>query len=324
MPLEYNAQPSAGPPSRLHIPHDTTAVSRNRLEPKRRIEGGISFLVAGTAIAVLAFVFTLFTFPGLLGNAPPPTRVIASPPPPEDAQPPSSQANAPSRPPQLNLPPAKIPHAARPVIAVKKPSLPTAPKSVPTDQLYAQSANALAIIEQAKIEEQERLDQLRKERERAEERRREQERLAKIERQKQQARDTKEARRLAVRRKASRQAQVREQALAAARQKEQRERQRQAALAKQVASSPRVSRRTPPRYPNSARKAGAQGTTRISATITSSGQVNSARVSGSSGHSALDSSALAAVKKWRFQPAKNALGQPIAHQLVIPVTFRIQ
>lgn len=94
-------------------------------------------------------------------------------------------------------------------------------------------------------------------------------------------------------------------------------------LANQVASAPSVAHRTAPSYPDSARRNGVQGTTRIAATITSTGTVSSPRIIASSGHNLLDSSALSAVKEWRFNPAKNGLGQPIAFQMTIPVTFRL-
>jgi protein TonB len=280
------------------------------LEPPRRLEGGISLLAAGVALTALAFVFTLFTFPGILGNSPPPAQVIASPATPDNLQPTTRQTKSRTLPKQFHAPPANISQTSRPVIAVRKPSLPEPPAAIQVDHLFEQSTDALAIIEQTKVQNEKRLEEVRQE----EERRREQERLARIEREEQQAREAEETRRLAARR----------QTLAAAREQEQKERQRQAALASKVAAAPRVTRRTQPHYPVSARKAGAEGTTQIAATINSSGQVNSARINQSSGHSTLDSSALAAVRKWRFEPAKNALGQPIAHQLVIPVTFRIQ
>ena len=95
------------------------------------------------------------------------------------------------------------------------------------------------------------------------------------------------------------------------------------ALAKRVASTPALTSRTAPKYPTSARRSGAQGTTKISATITSSGRVSKPKVITSSGHRSLDSSAISAVKKWRFAPAKNGLGQPIAYQMTIPVSFRL-
>jgi protein TonB len=124
---------------------------------------------------------------------------------------------------------------------------------------------------------------------------------------------------------------AREQTLAAQRAREQKEsqaarrqqRERQAPAGR-IASIPSVSRRSTPRYPSSAKSAGHEGTTRIVATITASGQVSNPRISTSSGYRALDSSALAAVKRWRFKPARNGLGQAVSHQLTIPVTFRIQ
>ena len=99
---------------------------------------------------------------------------------------------------------------------------------------------------------------------------------------------------------------------------------RQAALAKRVVAKPSPTRRTPPRYPTSARRAGHEGTTYITATITASGTVSSPRISTSSGHSSLDNAALAAVKRWRFSPARNGLGKAVSYQLRIPVTFQLR
>ena len=106
--------------------------------------------------------------------------------------------------------------------------------------------------------------------------------------------------------------------------KQKAEASRQAALAQKIASGPILSRKKSPSYPRSARTAKLEGTTRILATITTSGKVSSPRVVSSSGHRSLDSAALKAVKKWRFTPAKNGLGQSIPHQITIPVVFKLQ
>ena len=99
----------------------------------------------------------------------------------------------------------------------------------------------------------------------------------------------------------------------------------QAALAKKVAAYPSLKKRVSPKYPTSARKAGVEGTVKISVTVTSSGKVTSPRVVASSGNSSLDSSALSSVKRYRFNPAKNALGKAISYSgVIIPITFRME
>ena len=117
--------------------------------------------------------------------------------------------------------------------------------------------------------------------------------------------------------------QAQEQALAARQAEANRAAAANAAQARRVASGPAITKRSSPKYPSKARSQGLQGTTQISATITTSGKVSSPRVVSSSGHSSLDSAALKAVKKWRFKPATNGLGQAIAHPVTIPVTFRL-
>ncbi|MEM9081912.1 MAG: energy transducer TonB, partial [Verrucomicrobiota bacterium] len=105
----------------------------------------------------------------------------------------------------------------------------------------------------------------------------------------------------------------------------QAEARREAALAKKISTKPVVTRKTQPHYPSSARRAGHQGTTRVTFTVTSSGKVTSARIVASSGHRSLDSAALSAVKKWRFSPAKNGLGQAVSYTISNhPVRFQIQ
>lgn len=91
-----------------------------------------------------------------------------------------------------------------------------------------------------------------------------------------------------------------------------------------IVSTPTIARRISPDYPTSARRGKEQGTTQIAVTVTSSGKVSAPRITRSSGHSALDYSALAAVRQWRFNPAKNSFGQPIAFRMTIPITFRLK
>ena len=106
----------------------------------------------------------------------------------------------------------------------------------------------------------------------------------------------------------------------------QREAQKKKAAAQtsRIASAPTIAQRIPPVYPSSARRSKKQGTAKIALTVTSSGNVSSPRIVASSGHRTLDSSALAAVKNWRFNPAKNGLGQPVAFQMTVPITFRLR
>ncbi len=232
-----------------------------------------------------------------------------------------------------------------------------------TDFLVDQTENALEIIAQVQAEEEQRLKELfeKEERERkiAEEKRLlAQQKAAEEEAerkkqaaeralvaQKEAARKAREraivaqeteARRaqeraIAARETEARRAQEAQQKALAAQQQQARQAAAQAeaqaqataAARKKIASTPVLARRTTPKYPSKARREGVQGTTRIEATVTSAGKVRSPRIIASSGNRSLDSSALSAVKKWRFQPAKNSLGEAISHQVTIPVTFRL-
>ncbi|MDQ8190555.1 energy transducer TonB [Roseibacillus persicicus] len=223
-------------------------------------------------------------------------------------------------------PPAQFrPPAAPPILALSDSAV-----TFPAHELVQDASEAIETFERFAEEEEVRLAEIEarelaeaKARElaeqklkEAEQKRKEQEALLAKKRAAEEAVRNEQRKALAAQREAER----RKKSELAAIQAEER---RKASLAKKVAAAPVVSKRTPPRYPNSARKAGLEGTTRIAATVTSDGKVSSPRVIASSGHSALDSSALAAVKKWRFNPAKNGLGQSVAYQLTIPVTFRL-
>lgn len=76
--------------------------------------------------------------------------------------------------------------------------------------------------------------------------------------------------------------------------------------------------RVPPRYPESARKAGVQGTVRILARIARDGSVARARVTKSI--PALDRAALDAVEEWAFVPV-TAEGRPVEADVAIPIRF---
>ena len=78
-----------------------------------------------------------------------------------------------------------------------------------------------------------------------------------------------------------------------------------------------------PNYPESARRAGAQGTTLLKLRVLETGRVGEIVVEQSSGHRDLDSAAADAVKKWLFEPAR--MGQePIAVWVLLPVRFELK
>ena len=88
-------------------------------------------------------------------------------------------------------------------------------------------------------------------------------------------------------------------------------------------TNPRYSRRTEPSYPRKARRREQEGTVVVRARVNPHGSVNRVWVHQSSGHPALDNSALTAVRQWRFVPASRS-GHNIASIVQLSVNFRLQ
>jgi protein TonB len=79
-----------------------------------------------------------------------------------------------------------------------------------------------------------------------------------------------------------------------------------------------------PRYPESARRRGIEGTVLLKMRITAQGRVEDVQVVRSTGYPELDESAIAAVRRWRFEPARRN-GAPVAEEAVLlPVVFQLQ
>jgi protein TonB len=78
-----------------------------------------------------------------------------------------------------------------------------------------------------------------------------------------------------------------------------------------------------PRYPESARRQGIEGTALLKLSISDKGYVEDVLVERSAGHQALDSAAMEAVKKWRFEPARRGK-QPVAVWVMLPVRFELR
>jgi TonB family protein len=83
---------------------------------------------------------------------------------------------------------------------------------------------------------------------------------------------------------------------------------------------PRYKANDQPSYPLFARLRGHEGTVLLSVEILSSGRVGRTMVKTSSGYEVLDHTALAAVKKWIFEPAMQK-GIPVAMWVEIPIRF---
>jgi protein TonB len=77
-----------------------------------------------------------------------------------------------------------------------------------------------------------------------------------------------------------------------------------------------------PAYPLAARRRGVEGRVLVSAHVHADGSCAEVRLKRSSGHVLLDESALDAVRRWRFLPARRA-GAPIDSWVDVPVSFRL-
>jgi periplasmic protein TonB len=77
-----------------------------------------------------------------------------------------------------------------------------------------------------------------------------------------------------------------------------------------------------PRYPEAARRAGAQGVTTLRVRVLESGRVGEVVVDQSAGFRDLDVAAMEAVKKWLFQPARRGK-DPVSVWVMLPVKFEL-
>lgn len=82
-------------------------------------------------------------------------------------------------------------------------------------------------------------------------------------------------------------------------------------------------RQQPPVYPRRALELGQQGTVLLHAEIMPDGLPRGLKVAQSSGHELLDSAALAAVRKWEFEPVR-VNRKKVAGWVRVPVRFVIQ
>jgi protein TonB len=77
-----------------------------------------------------------------------------------------------------------------------------------------------------------------------------------------------------------------------------------------------------PHYPYSARQEGRQGTVLLAVLVDEEGQSQSLEVSRSSGVEALDKAAIEAVRRWRFNPARDG-DKKVPSWVKIPIEFRL-
>ncbi len=88
-------------------------------------------------------------------------------------------------------------------------------------------------------------------------------------------------------------------------------------------TQPRYAENPKPAYPQEAREKGYQGEVILKVEVLSNGRVGQVEVKRSSGHEILDRSAFAAVKAWRFVPAKKGANS-IPFWVNIPIKFQLQ
>lgn len=87
--------------------------------------------------------------------------------------------------------------------------------------------------------------------------------------------------------------------------------------------APRFLLRYKPRYPAEARARRLEGTVLLLVSIDVAGQVTGIGLLQSCGHQVLDRAALAAVRAWRFNPARQD-GVAVAARVEVPVRFRFE
>ena len=79
----------------------------------------------------------------------------------------------------------------------------------------------------------------------------------------------------------------------------------------------------PPRYPFLARRRHIEGTVVVELDIDANGEVTATRLAESSGCRLLDDAAVQQLRRWKFTPARGALG-PVSCTLRQKVIFRIR
>lgn len=78
-----------------------------------------------------------------------------------------------------------------------------------------------------------------------------------------------------------------------------------------------------PPYPEAARRAGVTGTVLLLVQVRADGSVRGVSVRTSSGTTSLDRSALTAVRRWRFEPARED-GVAVDSEVEVPIRFALQ
>jgi protein TonB len=82
-------------------------------------------------------------------------------------------------------------------------------------------------------------------------------------------------------------------------------------------------RNPPPGYPAAARRNGEEGTVTLRVLVSVEGAPRDVLLERSSGSGLLDAAALAAVKNWRFAPARRG-GEAREAWVLVPIVFRLE
>jgi len=83
---------------------------------------------------------------------------------------------------------------------------------------------------------------------------------------------------------------------------------------------PRYGKNPPPPYPMIARRKGYEGVVLLLVEVLSNGRAGHVKIEKSTGYAVLDTSALKAVKEWKFEPARR-MGTPVTVWVNVPVKF---
>jgi protein TonB len=93
--------------------------------------------------------------------------------------------------------------------------------------------------------------------------------------------------------------------------------------AEQGLSEPKVVEKVNPTYPDDARKERVQGTVVLDVVVAADGSVNEVEVV-EDPDARLSHAATAAVVQWRFEPARNSAGEPVAVRYYLTIRFHLE
>jgi len=97
-----------------------------------------------------------------------------------------------------------------------------------------------------------------------------------------------------------------------------------AGVALAAATPPKAIETPAPQYPKEEEAAGHGGRVALKFKVTQTGTVESVEVVQSTGYPKLDEAALAAGRNWRFEPAKDDAGMPVAGEKTLALSFKVQ